>query len=517
MKRLFPALAALLLMAIPAGAQSEPADISAAARGVVRVVIMASDGEAVTPISHGTGFAVTPNRIVTNAHVVRAALQDDTLRIAIVPPDGDSADYARVLAVSEAKDLAIIETTGKLRLPPLTISGVPAGDGAEVSAVGYPMNVDRAQGLDLPDLFRPQPPVKSRGFISGARPSRDVDTLLHTAPIARGNSGGPLLDSCGRVLGVNSFGTSSDDAADAEFSFAVSDKELLPFLKGAGITPAVNALPCQSMAQLDEAERERLANEQAAARARLAERAESDRARRERAMMEAELSVLDDRENGMAIAGLLLLLSLGAGFAAWNLRTREDGGKASRIAGVVAAAALIGALAVWFTRPGIDAIDRRAADALADDGGSGELTPTSATESGAAELTCTIVPSRSRIVSQPPKDLDFAWNSNGCVNGRTQYGFADGKWSRLFVPNSEDAVSVNSFDPATRTFRTDKFALGQSAMARARQARSRYHAPECGSQDAASRLGEMQSGVVALLPTQANERLVYSCRPSDQG
>src|SRR5690349_12019282 len=265
MNRFLMVLAALLLIALPSAARPEAADIAAAARGVVRVVIMGTDGEKVFPVSHGTGFAVAANKIVTNAHVIREALQDDTLRIAIVPPDGDSADYTRIVTVASGKDLALLETTGKLRLPRLTIAGTAAGDGDEVAAVGYPMNVDRAQGLDLPDLFRPQPPVKSRGFISGARPSRDIDTVLHTAPIARGNSGGPLLDNCGRVLGVNSFGTTSDDGADAEFSFAVSDKELVPFLKSAGVEPAINAMPCRSMAQLDEAERDRLAAQQAAA------------------------------------------------------------------------------------------------------------------------------------------------------------------------------------------------------------------------------------------------------------
>jgi hypothetical protein len=512
MNRVIAALAALLLIALPSAASSEPADIAAAARGVVRVVIMGNDGEKVFPLSHGTGFAVTPTRIVTNAHVVREALQDDTLRIAIVPPDGDSADYAKIVTVSAMKDLALLEITGDLRLPSLTIAGTAAGDGDEVAAVGYPMNVDRAQGLDLSDLFRPQPPVKSRGFISGARPSRDIDTLLHTAPIARGNSGGPLLDNCGRVLGVNSFGTTSEDGADAEFSFAVSDKELIPFLKAAGVTPAVNAMPCRSMAQLDEAERERLAAEQAAARAKLADRAEITRAERERAQLEAELSVMNDRENAMAIAGLLLLLAAGSGFAAFNLRTREDGGKAMRIAGALAAAATVGALAVWFTRPGIDAIDRRVSDILAPKDEAGTAPAKAGDQSAAAELTCTIQPDRSRIVSEPPTDMDFAWNSDGCVNGRTQYGFADGKWTRLFVPNDEDAVSVNSFDPATRTFRTDRFPLSQSTMAKAREARAAYKAPVCGSEDAASRLGEMQTGVVALLPGQANERLVYSCR-----
>ncbi|MCT2558357.1 serine protease [Tsuneonella sp. YG55] len=511
MVRLLILLFALFALALPAPARPEASDIAAAARGVVRVVIVGTDGQRVFPVSHGTGFAVTPTRIVTNAHVVREVLQDDTLRIAIVPPDGDGADYGKVASVSSVKDLALIEVTGALRLPPLTLTGIAAGDGDEVAAVGYPMNVDRAQGLGLADLFRPQPPVKSRGFVSGIRPSRDFDTVLHTAPIARGNSGGPLLDGCGRVLGVNSFGTTSDDSSDAEFSFAVSERELLPFLKSAGIDPAVNTMPCRSMAQLDAAERERLQVEQAAARARMARRAESDRVRRDRAQLEAQLSVMDGRENAMALAGLLTLLAAAAGFAAWNLRDAGDGGKKMRMASALAGAAMIGALAIWFTRPGLDAIDRRVADAMAQDPGDGDAAQPD-TDPVAAELTCSIEPERSRIVSEPPEDLDFAWNPGGCVNGRTQYGFADGKWTRLFVPNDEDTIAVNSFDPETKVFRIDRYPLPQSAMARARAARGAYQAPACGAPNAAGQLGEKQSGVVALLPRQANERLVYACR-----
>ena len=101
------------------------------------------------------------------------------------------------------------------------------------------MNVDRAQGLDISDIFRSQPPVKSRGYVSGARPSRQFDTILHTAPIARGNSGGPLLDPCGRVVGVNSFGA-DNDGGDAEFFFAVSNRELVPFLRANDVEPRIN-------------------------------------------------------------------------------------------------------------------------------------------------------------------------------------------------------------------------------------------------------------------------------------
>ena len=110
MTRFLALLAALLALALPVAAQADPADVDAAARGVVRVVIMGTDGQEIFPVSHGTGFAVTPNTIVTNAHVVREALQDDTLRIGVVPSEGgEAAAYARPVAVNPAIDLPVAD------------------------------------------------------------------------------------------------------------------------------------------------------------------------------------------------------------------------------------------------------------------------------------------------------------------------------------------------------------------------------------------------------------------------
>lgn len=242
-------LALLLLAALPAPASADPADIQATARGVVRVVVIGRDGEEIFPISHGTGFAVDGETIVTNSHVVSAAIEDERLSIGIVPSDSAQAVYGRVTAVSPRNDLALLTTTSPLRLPPLTISGNPPVDAGFVTAIGYPMNVDQAQGLEMDDIFRSQPPVTAQGFLSGRRPSREFDTLLHTAPIARGNSGGPLVDDCGRVVGVNSFGAEST-GTDAEFFFAVSNRELLPFLRANGVTPQINSSSSRSSTSL---------------------------------------------------------------------------------------------------------------------------------------------------------------------------------------------------------------------------------------------------------------------------
>ncbi len=505
----------ILFAAAPA--LGEPADIDAAARGVVRVVIIGEEDGEVFPVSHGTGFAVSSTHIVTNAHVVREVVQDPTLRIGIVPAEGEEASDARPVALSPRNDLALVQITGSLRLAPLTIAGNAAGDSGEVSAVGYPRNVDMAQGLNAADIFRAQPPVKSRGFISGRRPSRLFDTILHTAPIAAGNSGGPLLDGCGRVLGVNSFGADSD-GTDAEFYFAVSTRELLPFLRANDIEPRVNTMPCRSLAELDEAERMRIEREQAAARADLSAAAEVTRQTRERAQLEAEQSVAADRENAIAMAAVLLLIGIGAGLVAWQAREAAGANeKRLMIAGTISAAAIMAALALWFTRPGLDEIDRRVSAALNQPQDDSTATPI-ARDAQEGTYLCTLDLTRSRITGDPIEELEFDWRADGCVNERTQYGLVAGDWSRLFVPNEEDAVSVNRFDPdgsdIGASFRVDRYLLGRTAMSAARTARGSYTAPACETPDAANRLGDMQGSVSALLPDRPNERLVYRCELS---
>ncbi len=500
----------MLALLVPTLAQAEPADIDAAARGVVRVVIIGEENDELIPISHGTGFAVTGDRVVTNAHVLRDALRDGDLKIGIIPSGGGEAVYGQPLAISTRNDLALIRITGDLRLPPLAIAGGLPPDSGEVVSVGYPMNVDRAQGLAFSDIFRSQPPVKSRGFVSGARPSRQFDTILHTAPIARGNSGGPLLDPCGRVVGVNSFGA-DNDGGDAEFFFAVSNRELIPFLRDNDVEPRVNGSDCRSMADLDEAERERLRREQMAARADLAERAQEQRAKRERAQLEAEQGVITAREDRVFLAFVLLLVAFGLGqwaLALWKEEPRDE--TRLRIVGGATVAIVLAALAAYLTRPGLDEIDRRVTAAMQD----GEEDPDTGEPIEAADLAllCQLVPERSRITSAEAEDLEFDWTPDGCVNERTQYGFAGGTWSRVFVPNSEDAVAVNSFDPDRRIFRIERYLLPRSAMNEAREARAKFEAPKCGADGAASQLGEMQAEVLGKLPSQANERLVYECR-----
>ena len=515
-------LAALFAM-LPSPLHAEPADIDAAARGVVRVVIIGTedtpDGEEVYPIGHGTGWAVAPDRIVTNAHVVRDAMMDDRLRIGIVPSDGADAGYAKIVAVDPRSDLALLRITSGLRLPPLTLAGGTVSDSGEAFAVGYPMNVDRAQGLEIGDIFKSQPPVKSRGFLAGMRPSRNFDTVLHTAPIARGNSGGPLLDRCGRVLGVNSFGADSG-GSDAEFFFAVSNRELIPFLRAHDVTARTNDTACRSLADLEDEERDRLEREQAAARQDMAARGEKQRERLDRARFEAEMQVRDERDDRMLASMVLLLIGAGAIWWAFEKRRLPEPSEDEPIPGGwpvrnrVALAAGIGAIVIalllHLTRPGIAEIDRRVANVM-QDRDSGNPTKGGTASPEARSFACRLDTQRSRVTNAQTGEVRFDWSPDGCVNGRTQYGRSGGTWSRALVPNDEMAVSVNSFDPERGIFRTERYLLARDAMAAARSARGEYNAPSCEADDAATTLGEMQSGVLAALPSSPNERLVYEC------
>lgn len=521
MRMLF-ALFLTLCALSPLPASADPADIDAAARGVVRVVLINRSGDEVVPITHGSGFAVTPTMIVTNAHVIREALLDDTLRIGIVPSQGDAGTFATPVSVSPRNDLALLAITGgSPRLPPLTLAGGVNSNMGEVSAVGYPMNVDLAQGLEMTDIFRAQPPVKSRGFLSGERPSRQFDTILHTAPIARGNSGGPLLDGCGRVLGVNSFGADSN-GSDAEFYFAVSLRELLPFLRENDVEPTVNALPCRSIEELNAAERARFEAQRAQAQARMDAREAELRDARADARMQAQIEVMEARDNAMALMMVLLLVTIGAGFSAAQLRAGQaqnpDNRNRAIIAAGIAGTALIGAAMVWVTRPGFGTIEDRVAELMGEAGS--EVTNAndpSLAQASDGTLICTLIPERSRVTGARTDDVEFAWNADGCVNQRTQYGLVSGEWTRVLVPREEEAVSVSSYDPETRTFVTDRYLLDREGMTAAREARSAYTPPACGVTDAARQLGEQQSALLAMLPDRPNERLVYSCETKRNG
>ncbi|MDF7776739.1 serine protease, partial [Sphingomonas sp. AOB5] len=295
MRRLLLLFALLLAWMSPAQAD----DISASGRGVVRIVTIAIVGDDVVGFGHGSGFAIGPNRIITNAHVVELAERyPDNVVIGVVPSEGSKSFQGRLIRIDRDRDLALIEFTGT-RLPPLAVfKGSPA-EGDIMVALGYPGNVDVATAQSAKDFITPMSPVRSQGGFAGLRSIRGTSMLLHTANIARGNSGGPLLDRCGRVLGVNVAITNSE-AGDSSFAFAISSAELAAFLTEAKQPFSLVDVPCVSVEE--RMAQDRNADEQARAAAEEAERTAAAKAAadRETALDQARANSEAARENYMA-------------------------------------------------------------------------------------------------------------------------------------------------------------------------------------------------------------------------
>ncbi|MDZ7588156.1 MAG: serine protease [Parasphingorhabdus sp.] len=505
-------LAFAFLLGSPVGA--DPADISAASRSVVRIVLAAKDGDRLAFVGHGSGFAVAPDKIITNYHVIALALSEPNIVIGIIPSQGKTSYGGRILAVTQNKDLALLQLQDAGRIPPMAIFSGPVTDGENVMAIGYPGAVDRAQGLNLDDMINPIAPVKTSGIVSGGRSSKDIDTILHTAPIAAGNSGGPLVDDCGRVIGANSFGSLSE-GSDAEFGFAVSNRELISFLRKTGVRPDLIAAPCRSSADLSREEAARAAAEQDKATASKVAAEQKLAATTAKLQVAAEREVITERENRMALAALLLVLGvIIAGAAAYLAaqKKREFAIGSAAAAGVM----IIGAVLTFLSRPAFSEVDDRVATEL----GRLEATPPVAAADGAEDgkYLCTLNPMRSRITVNQTSEINLNWAAGGCVNGRTQYG-SDGstRWSRIFVPNEEQTVTISSFDPDRRIYSTERYLLDLDTMQRTRAIRSNYRNRTCTTNTAElADIAEMVKAIRSELPAQPNERLIYECQRADE-
>jgi S1-C subfamily serine protease len=181
------------------GAPTAPPDanssgIAAAADpAIVDVTVSLPDGSAA-----GTGMILTPSgEILTNKHVIANATS-----VMVKISNGSQRFPATVVGADPVNDVAVLQAQGASGLPT-----IPIGDSSRLT-IGQPV-VAIGNALN-----RPGPPTVTTGAVSGLDRSITVDTeggppeqlsdlIEITALIQPGNSGGPLLDTTGRVIGMN--------------------------------------------------------------------------------------------------------------------------------------------------------------------------------------------------------------------------------------------------------------------------------------------------------------------------
>ncbi len=364
-QRLICVIAALICCMLTETSFAESPELSSANRSVVRVAAFnVVDGER-KYIGHGTGIVIAPDKIITNAHVVEEGNFSPMMTFQIIPSFGGSTYSATIIKWSPENDLALLQLEPGARLPAATLYTGPLENDADIFAIGYPGSVDVAMELNEDDILRPQSPVRTRGSISAGRSAKAFDTVLHSAPIGPGNSGGPIVDHCGRVVGVNSFGSTNENGG-SEFYFAITVRELLVFLKKLNIRFTADNTACRTTAELTQADKEREAQERAKIETEQRIAAELAATKAGKIRREAEWAIIVERENRMLLSGMLMLIATVAGFAgyvSWD-RKRSIGMALSIGAAIILT---YGAYWIHAGRPEFDDVDAMVRRQIVDD------------------------------------------------------------------------------------------------------------------------------------------------------
>lgn len=133
----------------------------------------------------GSGFVLPGGVVVTNRHVV-----DEPREVTVNTWDGRTID-ADVSGLAVDSDLAVLQLADDVGLPEAELRTTPIEPGEQVVAVGYPGGgpATVTSGTAL-------------GLVDGELFGEPADVIQIDADIRQGNSGGPVLDTDGRVVGV---------------------------------------------------------------------------------------------------------------------------------------------------------------------------------------------------------------------------------------------------------------------------------------------------------------------------
>jgi S1-C subfamily serine protease len=174
-------------------------------------------------VSTGTGFYVTATgHVLTNSHVVGGCSA-----VAYVRPNGQRVPL-RLVAEDEENDLALLREEGATGTPamPFRAAAEPMRAGERVVLIGYPVR-NQLGGYNV-----------TEGLLSSLRGLRgDQTNFQYTAPTQPGNSGGPVIDEYGTVIGVvvAQLDKLPEDRRAQNVNFGIQGKTARIFLEANGV------------------------------------------------------------------------------------------------------------------------------------------------------------------------------------------------------------------------------------------------------------------------------------------
>ena len=210
----FAGLEPLLPSPLPIPASVDTAGVQKAKQSVVEVSSVGCGG-----LVTGSGYPVGSGYVVTNAHVVSG-----TTLHTVITPDGKQLS-AHVVFFDSERDVAI------LYVKDFTKPGLPLGSasrGTNGAVIGYPGGGPQKV---VPAVVDGAIPAQGRDIYNQGLITRQIYVIQ--AAVHPGNSGGPLVDLQGRVLGIV-FATSASDPTQA---YALTNDEIAPDVSYAQSNP----------------------------------------------------------------------------------------------------------------------------------------------------------------------------------------------------------------------------------------------------------------------------------------